>query len=110
MAAKKDLRCDAGTTFVLTIEYRNPDNSPIDLTGYTAVFTVRKQGQVSGTPLATVTTGFTITGGTIQMKVSDETTATWRFPVGYYTLVIESPVGDKTRLLQGVLKVDDGTR
>ena len=110
MANKKDLWVDAGTTFKINIEYLNPDGTPINLSGYTAAFVIRKQGATTGTPLVSITTGFTFGNGTLAFSVSDETTATWTFPLGYYTLTIESPSGDKTRLLQGVLKVDDGTR
>lgn len=94
-----------GETFTLDVVYRNPDGSPVNLTGHTVSFILKRA--TSGTAIATAAATVTA-GGAISVKVADETTDQW--PVGRhaYLLVHTTPSGDEKWLLWGALPVLSG--
>jgi hypothetical protein len=95
--------CPQGTTFQRTLTY-TLDNSPIDLSGYSARLQVR-EAHYSEDPLINIFSGdgITISGsaGTIDILISS--TDTSAFPAGthVYDLEIISPSNIVDRLIEG---------
>lgn len=98
-----------GATFDLTLTWKNPDDSPVDLTGYTARLQVRPNAKDTGTPLLEMTTenGRITLGdelGTIQLQLSAATVTNLAWKSGAYDLEMVSGV-IVTRLLEGKVTV-----
>ena len=107
-AAHVDLEIEKGTTFKYSLAYLNADNTPIPLTGFTARMQIR-QKHASAAALADYSTAngkitLNEAEGKIFIKVpASETEYTW--VDGVYDLVIISPQGEVTRLLEGAITV-----
>jgi hypothetical protein len=108
MAGLKNWKVDQSSNFIFSIQYRDPEKQPIDLTS----FNVRMD--IKSTPgakkiLASCTIGDGITvipeEGRINVNVSAEKTKIIAYPKSAYDLVIESPSGIITRLLEGYLEI-----
>lgn len=104
-ASFQNLSADKGATFRLSVQYKDPTETPIDLSGFEATFRLLERG--SGTELDAAT-GTTDDEGWINVTVSDEDTALWPTGSKAYTLEIESPAGEVTRLLYGKCDVRSG--
>jgi len=94
--------CPQGATFDRTFTI-NVDDSPLNLTSYTAAMQVRESYD-STTPLVSLTNGSGITlggtAGTIGVVISS--TASSAIPAGSYSYDLEiNSGGSVTRLLQG---------
>ncbi len=103
-AAHKNLVIDKGATFSLSVQYKNPDQTPIDLTGYTAEFVMSKRG--TRFPIILTAVCSVDDQGYIVTKVSDEQTALIAENTYSYMLNVHAPGGDIYRLLTGDLKVN----
>lgn len=103
-AIRKNLLVDSGTTWNLSVRYRDSNRVPVDLTGYTATLSTYTPGKENGTPLFQKTAGLT-NDGWINVKVTDEETALWGIGKKAYTLDLENSGGDKDRLFFGALEV-----
>jgi hypothetical protein len=95
--------CPQGSTFLKTITYKI-DDVPVDLSGYSSRLQVRKTHYTNDLIVnLTSASGITLGGsaGTIELLISDETTAT--FPAGtwVYDLEVESSSGITDRLIEG---------
>jgi len=106
MAATKNFKIDQDSTFAFEVEYLNDDDTPIDLTGYTAKLQVRDQK--GGKKLAFTLThndGINIMGNTGKMTISFSNVRTNKlfYPQSSYDLVITDLTGNKTRILEGFL-------
>lgn len=106
-AGKKNIVIEKGATFKMSLLWKDQNNAPVDLTGYTARMQVRKTIS-SDTALLSLTTenGDIVLGGTagtILIEVSDADTSAIPDNVksGVYDLEMESASGIVTRLIEG---------
>lgn len=101
MAAKKDITIDQGANYRMTIDYRNPDGTGIDLSGYTFSFYVKDKP--GGTVLmngSTYVTADPNNRGRILVDIPSTVTASLNFDQGVYDILITGGNG-KTRVVQG---------
>lgn len=101
--------CEQGATFNLVLTWRNPDGTPIDLTGYAAV--MRVAATKGGTLLLNPTTQngqITLGGalGTVMIDLSNTVTAALTPGQCVYELDLISPSGMVTRLVEGPFIID----
>ena len=101
-ATIQPLTADKGATFRLAARVKNPDGTPVDLSGYTAAFLRLPNSDAA--PLSTHV-GTTDAQGWIIVTVDDETTATWPAEAVHYRLELDTPVGEKDYLLIGKFTV-----
>lgn len=99
---------DQGSMWNVIFVYKDPNDNPINLTGYTAAMQLR-QTYDSATAALTLTTengGIIITGatGTVTVTATDEQTGA--LEPGYYVYDLELTVGTNVyRLVQGQITV-----
>lgn len=106
-AARHDITIEAGATFQLRVTWRDPNDNPIDLTGYSARMKV-KNAVGGATTYFSLTSGSGITlggaAGTVDILIDDAATAS---AIGdsqvtaVYDLEVESGGGITTRLIEG---------
>jgi hypothetical protein len=101
---------EQGATFNRVLTWRNPDATPIDLTGYTARMQVRPN-KLSADVLLSLTTQngrITLGGalGTITLDVDATVAATISAGQFVYDLELISSAGEVTRLIEGAFVVD----
>lgn len=102
MANTKDIVIKQGANFKMTLDYRNPDNSGIDLTGYT--FRMHIKSGPGGTmylDASTYVTGDTTTMGRVLVNIPASATTTLNFVRGAYDILATAPNGERVRLVQG---------
>jgi hypothetical protein len=108
MAGLKNWKVDQASNFIFTIQYKDPNGNPINLTS----FDVRMD--IKSTPGSKKILASCIIGdglevdpeiGRIDVNVSANKTKLIAYPKSAYDLVIESPSGIITRLLEGYLEV-----
>lgn len=100
-----DLSIEQGSTFPLSIVWRDPLKVPIDLTGYSAAMQVRKTYS-DPTALITASTAngkITLGGilGTVSVVIPASDTSSVSFKRGVYDLELTSPTGVVSKLLRG---------
>jgi hypothetical protein len=109
---KTDITIKAGTDFQLQVTYKNPDGSPVNLTGFSARMMV-KRDYSDATPLVSLTTVDSTQGlltlggaaGTIDIWIKNAHTTTLAKGTGVYDLEIVSGSGLVTRLLEGSVEI-----
>lgn len=108
-AAEYDITVEQGATFQLNITWKNPDTTPVNLTGYTARMQIREKHS-STTALVSLTSaaGDIVLGGvlgtivvTIPATVTDDLT----IKRGVYDLELISGSSFVTRLIEGCVNV-----
>lgn len=106
-----------GDSFLLSLTYANPDGSPINLTGASALFEVKDQpgGKIlcataSGIASASVNDGITFSASTgqIYLNITPEKTKLFNYPRAAYQLQVTTTGGIKTTLLTGWFIVNAG--
>lgn len=107
-AARHDLTIEAGTDWDTVIRLEEEDETPKDLTDYTAKMQIRET--VEGPLIKELATGagITITGaeGKIQLALTKTETSALQITKGVYDLELTSPAPAKvTRLLEGIITV-----
>jgi len=107
-AGKYDFVIEAGTDWEPTLWLEEEDETPKDLTDYTAKLHIREK--IEGPLIKELVTGdgITITGaeGKIQLELSAEETSALQITKGVYDLELTSPAPAKvTRLLEGDITV-----
>lgn len=104
MANLYNVTIDQGSDWYLTVTYKNPNGTPINLTGYTAALQLRSLPE-SPTAVLSLSTGsgITITGATGVADIHATATQTRAIDEGtyYYDLEITSSSNIVTRLVQG---------
>ena len=109
MAENYSFTIDQGADWYLNIDYKNPDGTPINLTGYTAAMQFRLN--ISSTTAAislTSSSGIVITGATGNLAIHATAAQTGALDDSTrynYDLEITSPSGIITRLIQGIASV-----
>lgn len=108
MAGTYDITCEQGATFNLVLTWRNPDQSPVDNTGYTAKMQVRAS-KADADAVLTLQTGSGITlggtSGTVTLNASAATTGALTSGTYVYDLELTSGGGNVTRLVEGAFTV-----
>lgn len=108
-AATYNILIEQGATFQLHIVYKDSNDAPVNLTGYTARMQVR-QKYSDATALLTLTTAngaITLGGalGTIDVVAAADLTDEITARCGVYDLELQSPSGVVTRLIEGAVTI-----
>ena len=109
MAGQKNWEVDQDTTFTFVVEYKDPDDNIIDLTGATAKMQVRDAtGQKLAFTLTSPSGGITINGseGKVTVRMTPTQTKKLFFPKSVYDLIITDTNLIKTKLLGGFITLD----
>lgn len=106
MALYEELEIDQGSTFKYNISLKQESGVPYDLTGY-AINAQAKKNYRSALPSIIFTTAST-NPGVITISLTDEETVV--IPHGRYVfdVVVESPAGEKFRVMEGMITVTAG--
>jgi hypothetical protein len=108
MAGLKNWKVDQASNFIFSIQYKDSEGNPINLTGFDVKMDIKSTpGAKKILASCTINDGLIITPleGKIDVNVSAEKTKLIAYPKSAYDLVIESPGGIITRLLEGWLEV-----
>jgi len=99
MSNVQNFTVDAGTTFQVTVLYKDASDVAINITGYSAVMQVRKNSSTEPVASVSESDGISITGASGRLDVTIPATT----PAGnyVYALDITAPGGITTRLLKG---------
>lgn len=111
-AAPLNFIIEAGATFTAVLTWEDPDENPIDITGYTAAMQIRPSmesedvlADLTSSPAAGLTLGGT--AGTIAIRI--EADVTDAMPVGRSVYDLELTSGgdpaEVTRLVEGLVTV-----
>ena len=110
MAEKLDLEIDQGSTFEHELTWYAVDETPIDLTDYTARMQVREKltDSIKIFDLTTENGGIVLGGaaGTITINISASASSAVSVSKNVYDLEVESLTGFVTRLVQGRFYID----
>lgn len=104
-----NIMVEQGSTFILSIVWKDPTGVPYDLTGYVARMQLRRS--LSDTTVlleATTTNGYIVlgtTGGTVDVSIPAAVTAALNFVDGVYDIELESGAGIVKRLIQGAVEL-----
>jgi len=114
-AGNYDIVIEQGATFNLPITWKDQNNNPINLSGFTANMMMRATPSDTSSfiNLTTSNGGITLGGsaGTIAIYMSSAATAAITQTHGVYDLILTDNSGNVTRLLQGnVIINQDVTR
>jgi hypothetical protein len=99
---------DQGATFRRTLTYLDANQTPIDLTGYTAKLQVRRAAEDPDPALVTLTSGAGLTlgvDGTILIEFAPVQTAALDDGDAVFDMLLSAPDGTKTRLVSGRILV-----
>ena len=110
-ASPYDIIIEQGTTWTLVISLKDPDNLPVDLTGYTAKCQIRKPPPAEDSLLAEPTAVIydPPTKGVIILKLEADVTSELDFLTGNYDVVLKAGTGEVVRLLAGKATLSPST-
>ena len=102
-----NLLLEKGTDFDATFNIQNEDNTtPLNLTGYTADAKMRRYYSTTSTDF---TVGFVDRyNGILKISMTNAATAALDPRRYVYDIVLTSPQGIKTRVIEGILEVTPG--
>ena len=104
-----DFYVEQGATYQLDITWKQPDGTPVNLTGYTARMQIRKTVKSTDPLISLTTTNGRITlggaQGTVTLEIAAEDTADFTTFCGVYDLEVEASDGTVTRLLEGQVEI-----
>ena len=106
MAGQKNWEVDVNTTYSFTIDYKDPNGNPVDITGSSAKMQVRNvQGDKLAFTLTSPTGGITIDGpnGQITVKMTPTQTSKLFYPKSVYDLMLTDSQANKIRLVGGYI-------
>lgn len=105
IAGTYNITCQQGATLKRSITWRNPNKTPINVTGYTARMHVRSTVDASTTVLELTTENSRITLGgvlgTITLRVEAPITTNLTPAIYVYDLELVSGGGEVDRILEG---------
>lgn len=99
---------DQGSIWNVTLVYKDSNNVPVNLTGYTAAMQLRQNynSELADLTLTTANGGITITGATGTIVISATATQTGLLTPGFYVYDLELTSGSNiSRLIQGQITV-----
>lgn len=108
-AAYYDILIEQGATFRKTFVWKDSNETPVDITGYTARMQIRRK--ISSTTAehsaTTENGGITLgqTAGTVDVTITASDTSAFEFTKGTYDLELVDPQGVVTRLVMGGVEV-----
>lgn len=105
MATLSNLFIDQDADFSTTVTVNDSSDSPLDLTGYTAVGMIRKSYSSSTSTSFTIAFVDPRTSGQITMTLTDVQTGALSSGRYVYDLVITDSTGDKTRVVEGIATI-----
>ena len=113
MAVTYNTVIDQGADWYINFTYKNPNGTPVNITGYSAALQIRTS-PLAATAVLTLTSpsgGITITGATGLLACHATALQTSDITNGKYSYDIEitSPTGIVTRLVQGTVQVSPQT-
>ena len=107
MAVQKNFEVDQNTTFTFIVEYKDNNDTPIDLTGATAKLQVRdtKGGTKLAFTLTSPSGGITVDGpnGKLTCKMTPTQTNKLFYPKSSYDLMVTDTNLNKIKLVEGFL-------
>ena len=107
MAGQKNWEVDQNTTFSFIVEYKDPDNNVIDLTGASAKLQVRNTqgGSKLAFTLTSPSGGIIITPelGKLVIKMTPTQTSKLFYPKSAYDIMITDSNSNKIKLVEGFL-------
>ena len=108
-AAYYDILIEQGATFRKTFVWKDSEETPIDITGYTARMQIRrKKSATTVEHTATTENGGIVLGdaaGTVEVIISAADTADFDFTTGVYDLELNDGSDGITRLVEGGVEV-----
>lgn len=108
-AATYDILIEQGTTFQLNLVYKDSNDAPIDVSGYTARMQVRRTYDAPTALLDLTSENGAITlggvSGTVNVSASPNLTRELPPKGGVYDLELVNPAGVVTRLIRGAVSV-----
>lgn len=109
-AAYYDILIEQGATFQRTFVWKDSNEDPVDITGYTARMQIRrkKSSTTAEHEATTENGGITLgdTAGTVAITIAATDTADFSFSKGVYDLELVDPQGVVTRLVEGGVEVN----
>lgn len=99
---------DQGSIWNVTLIYKDSNDVPVNLTGYTAAMQLRQNynSELADLTLTTSNGGITITGATGTIAISATATQTGLLTPGFYVYDLELTSGSNiSRLIQGQITV-----
>lgn len=102
MATISNLVVDQGTTFSSVVTLNNQNGTPMDLTGFTVKSQFRKSYQ-SSTATNFTASIYDATAGKIRLQLSPDASSNVRAGRYLYDIELTSPVGEKSRPLEGLV-------
>lgn len=101
MAIYADISADQGSNFSSVVSVVDTDNSPIDLTNYTARGQIRKTYTSTNFNYFSCVIGSPATNGEINISLAASTTSAMKAGRYVYDIEIESEHGVITRVIEG---------
>ena len=102
-----------GDSFMLQVEYQDPDGSPIDLTGYTIILEVKdKPGGRILSAKCSIGNGILVqnpASGIMEITISPEKTRKFNYPRASYQIQGTDQYAQNVTFLQGWFLVNAGT-
>jgi hypothetical protein len=111
LAGRYNIVCDQGSTFEREIELMDSDETPYNLSGYTARMQVRREVDSTGTPLIELTTengriSLFGTLGIIALALTPTETSSLSRG-GYYDLeIVQTSTGKVFKVLRGEFRLE----
>ena len=109
MAVQKNFEVDQNTTFSFIVEYKDQNNSPINLTGASAKLQVRdsKGGSKLAFTLTSPSGGIIIDPllGKLTIKMTPTQTSKLFYPKSEYDLMVTDSNLNKIKLIEGYLSL-----
>ena len=102
MAQVSNLYIDAGSTYSAIVNVRNGDGTPINLTGFTISSQIRKSyGSINSYDFTCSV--YDATSGKVRLLLPAATSSSMRPGRYLYDVEITSPIGEKLRVIEGIV-------
>ena len=110
MAGQKNWEVDQNTTFTFTVEYKDNDGDPIDLTDCTAKLQVRdtKGGSKLAFTLTSPSAGIVIDAalGKLTIKMTPTQTSKLFYPKSSYDVIVIDSNSNRIKLIEGFITLN----
>lgn len=104
-AARYDFQIEQGFDFTRVLTWKDADQNPIDLSGYSAKLQARPVGATDAVISLNDVSGISLGGiaGTITLHLEEAATTALDFDIMPYTLAVYSGTGTSVPLLRGYI-------